>query len=45
LEMHKGHLPAGTHTTELETGNLEAGVYFYTLRAGNFIKTKQLVIR
>jgi hypothetical protein len=45
LEIHKGHLPAGTHTTELETGNLEAGVYFYTLRAGNFIKTKQLVIR
>jgi hypothetical protein len=45
MEMNKGVMPAGKHTVELETGNLEAGIYFYTMRAGNFIKTKQLVVK
>ena len=45
MEMNKGVMPAGTHTIEMATGNLEAGIYFYTMRAGNFIKTRQLVVR
>jgi hypothetical protein len=45
LELNKGKMPAGTHTIALETGSLEAGIYFYTMRAGNFVKTRQLVVR
>jgi len=45
MELNKGIMPAGKHLIELETGNLESGIYFYTMRAGNFIKTRQLVIR
>ncbi|MFA5814210.1 MAG: T9SS type A sorting domain-containing protein [Bacteroidales bacterium] len=45
MELNKGIMSAGKHTIELETGNLEAGIYFYTMRAGNFVKTRQLVVR
>lgn len=45
MELNKGRMPAGAHTIELETGNLDAGIYFYTMRAGNFVKTRQLVVR
>jgi hypothetical protein len=44
-ELNKGRMPAGSHTMELETGNLDAGIYFYTLRAGNFVQTRQLVVK
>ncbi|MFA5814181.1 MAG: T9SS type A sorting domain-containing protein [Bacteroidales bacterium] len=45
MELNKGIMPAGKHSISLETGNLEAGIYFYTMRAGDFVKTRQLVIR
>jgi len=45
MELNQGTMPAGKHTIELETSGLEAGVYFYTLQAGNQAKTRQLVIR
>ena len=45
IELNKGTMPAGKHTITLETGTLGAGVYFYTMKAGNFLKTRQLVIR
>ncbi len=44
MEVNKGMMPAGKHTYTLETNNLDAGAYFYTLRAGNFVQTKQMVI-
>jgi hypothetical protein len=44
MEVNKGMMPAGKHTCTLETNNLEPGAYFYTLKAGNFVKTKQMVI-
>jgi len=34
----------GTHQLEIQVSNIEAGSYFYTMRAGEFEKTKQLVI-
>jgi len=42
--VNKGMMPAGKHTYTLETNNLDPGVYFYTLKAGSFVQTKQMVI-
>jgi hypothetical protein len=44
MEVNQGMMPAGKHTFTLETGYLEAGIYFYTMRAGSFLQTRQLVI-
>ena len=35
---------AGTHELEMQVSHIEPGSYLYTMRAGNFEKTKQLVI-
>ncbi len=45
IELNKGMMPAGKHTIVLETRNFDAGIYFYTMKAGDFTKTRQLVIR
>ena len=34
----------GTHQLEMQVSNIEAGSYLYTMRAGDFEKTKQLII-
>ncbi len=35
---------AGTHTIILDGANLSSGIYFYTMRAGDFVDTKKLVL-
>lgn len=35
---------AGNHKIEFNAGNLTSGIYFYTLNAGSFHKTKKLVL-
>jgi hypothetical protein len=44
LYNQEGLMPAGKHAYTLQTSNLEAGVYFYTLQAGSFTQTRQMVI-
>ena len=44
MEFNEGNMPAGKHTFKLESGSLEAGIYIYTIRAGNFVQTKQMVV-
>jgi len=44
MEVNQGLMPAGKHTYTLQTSSLEPGAYFYTLKAGNFVQTKQMVI-
>jgi hypothetical protein len=36
--------PAGSYNVTFNAGSLASGVYFYQLRAGNFIATKKLMI-
>jgi len=36
--------PAGSHTVTFDRGNLNHGVYFYTIEAGNQSETKKLMI-
>lgn len=44
MKINEGNLPAGTHSTKINTENLESGIYFYTLKAGKFIDTKKMLI-
>jgi len=44
METHEGFMPAGKHTYTLDGKSLQPGVYFYTLKAGDFTETKQMVI-
>jgi hypothetical protein len=37
-------LPEGTHNYEFNGKNLASGVYFYTLKAGNHISTKKMIL-
>jgi hypothetical protein len=37
-------MPAGKHAVEFNAGDLSSGVYFYTLRAGEFEKTLRMVV-
>ena len=36
--------PAGVYKLRFDALNLSSGVYFYTLRAGNFVQTKKLIV-
>ena len=44
MEINEGQRAAGKHTAVLNAAGLEAGVYFYTLKAGNFTETKRMMI-
>ncbi|MFO7617448.1 MAG: T9SS type A sorting domain-containing protein [Bacteroidales bacterium] len=44
MDIREGFKPSGKHNLTVDAGNLESGVYFYTLRAGTFTETKQMVI-
>ena len=35
---------AGTYTAELSSANLASGVYFYSLRVGDYSNTKKMII-
>lgn len=39
-----GHLTEGSHTVELDTKNLQAGIYYYNLVAGKDKITKQMTV-
>jgi hypothetical protein len=44
INRSEGFKPAGHHTLTIDAAGLEAGIYFYTLKAGQFSETKQMVI-
>ena len=44
LMIEEGNKPAGQHTYTLNAQDFEAGVYFYTLTAGQFTETKRMII-
>ena len=37
-----GFMKSGVYNAEFDASNLASGIYFYTLRAGNFIETKKM---
>jgi len=36
--------PIGSYEVEFNASSLPSGVYFYQLRAGNFIETKKMIL-
>jgi hypothetical protein len=44
MDIREGYKPSGKHNLTIDAVNLQSGVYFYTLRAGSFTETKQMVI-
>jgi hypothetical protein len=44
LERNEGIQTAGRHTLTLDASGLDSGIYFYTLRAGNFTETKRMTV-
>ncbi len=44
IDRAEGYRPAGKHSITLDAAGLDAGIYFYTLKAGQFKETKQMVV-
>jgi hypothetical protein len=44
MVMEEGNRPAGAHTATVNASDLEAGIYFYTLKAGQFEETKRMIV-
>lgn len=42
LEQNEGMKTAGKHTLILDASNLDPGIYFYTINAGNYKETKRM---
>jgi hypothetical protein len=36
--------PAGNYEVEFDAANLTSGIYFYKLKAGNYIESKKMVL-
>jgi hypothetical protein len=43
-ELAGGQYSAGRHTVRFDATELTCGIYFYTIRAGNFTTTKKLLL-
>ncbi len=44
LVLQNGEMEAGYHEAKFDGGKLSSGVYFYRLRAGDFVETKRLLL-
>ncbi|MBN1337733.1 MAG: T9SS type A sorting domain-containing protein, partial [Bacteroidales bacterium] len=43
--VNEGIKPAGNHSVVIRKTDLEAGFYYYTLKAGDFLQTKTMIVR
>lgn len=43
-ELVNGQVEAGIHKVNFNAYNLNSGIYFYTIKAGNFTETKKLML-
>jgi hypothetical protein len=44
IEINKGFVTAQTHTFSIDATNLQSGVYFYTVTAGDSQVTKKMIV-
>ena len=44
LILEEGNKPAGAHAAQVDATELGAGIYFYTLKAGQFEETKRMIV-
>jgi len=43
-ELVKGNFNAGYHKVRFDASNLASGVYFYSIKAGDFVNVKKLML-
>ena len=43
-KLVNGYMEAGKHSVKFDANNLTSGVYFYTLKSGNFASTKKMML-
>jgi tetratricopeptide (TPR) repeat protein len=43
-ELVNTEKPAGTHSVRFDASSLASGIYFYTIRAGEFLQTKKMLL-
>jgi hypothetical protein len=43
-ELVNGEMDAGYHEVQFDATGLASGIYFYRMRAGNFVETKRLLL-
>lgn len=43
--LHEGNRPAGNHKIMINASNLQSGMYFYTVKAGQFTETRQMIVQ
>ncbi len=44
IEINRGHAPAQTYTFTIDAANLQAGIYFYTVTAGDSQVTRKMIV-
>ena len=44
IEMSMGNINPGYHNIDVDAAKLNAGIYFYTVKAGNYSVTKRMII-
>jgi len=44
MQLVNEEKPAGSYSVEFDAANLPSGIYFYRLRAGDFIETKKMIL-
>jgi len=44
-QVNEGFRDAGKHTVSVNADELEAGIYFYTLKAGDYVETKRMIVK
>ncbi|HBB91291.1 MAG TPA: hypothetical protein DC042_06145 [Bacteroidales bacterium] len=44
MQKNEGFIRAGKHTVRIDGSPLEAGIYLYSLRAGNFTETRRMTV-
>ena len=45
MELNKGFVPAQIHTFIIDASNLQSGIYFYTVTAGESQVTKKMIVK
>lgn len=45
LLLNEGIKPAGSHNLMIDASRLETGMYFYTVKAGQFTETRQMIVQ
>jgi hypothetical protein len=44
-QLDEGYRSVGSHSATINADDFESGIYFYTLKAGDFVETKRMIVK